>query len=77
MKSVGSVYRLTDRRPSYDPRRLASSRAVQKLIALAVNASNRASPPYLPAVQAPCRGMVENTGLEPVTSWLQTRRSPS
>ena len=21
--------------------------------------------------------MVENTGLEPVTSWLQTRRSPS
>ncbi len=22
-------------------------------------------------------GMVENTGLEPVTSWLQTRRSPS
>jgi len=23
------------------------------------------------------RGMVENTGLEPVTSWLQTRRSPS
>ena len=23
------------------------------------------------------RNMVENTGLEPVTSWLQTRRSPS
>ena len=23
------------------------------------------------------RGVVENTGLEPVTSWLQTRRSPS
>ena len=23
------------------------------------------------------RRMVENTGLEPVTSWLQTRRSPS
>ena len=22
-------------------------------------------------------GVVENTGLEPVTSWLQTRRSPS
>jgi len=21
--------------------------------------------------------LVENTGLEPVTSWLQTRRSPS
>jgi hypothetical protein len=23
------------------------------------------------------RNLVENTGLEPVTSWLQTRRSPS
>ena len=23
------------------------------------------------------RRLVENTGLEPVTSWLQTRRSPS
>jgi hypothetical protein len=23
------------------------------------------------------KGLVENTGLEPVTSWLQTRRSPS
>jgi hypothetical protein len=28
--------------------------------------------------RAPCeRRLVENTGLEPVTSWLQTRRSPS
>ena len=28
---------------------------------------------------APCdaSNLVENTGLEPVTSWLQTRRSPS
>jgi hypothetical protein len=24
-----------------------------------------------------CENLVENTGLEPVTSWLQTRRSPS
>ena len=24
-----------------------------------------------------CQSLVENTGLEPVTSWLQTRRSPS
>ena len=24
-----------------------------------------------------CQTLVENTGLEPVTSWLQTRRSPS
>ena len=23
------------------------------------------------------KNLVENTGLEPVTSWLQTRRSPS
>src|SRR5262249_19835479 len=28
-------------------------------------------------MQASTHGMVENTGLEPVTSWLQTRRSPS
>jgi hypothetical protein len=25
----------------------------------------------------PAQKLVENTGLEPVTSWLQTRRSPS
>ena len=29
------------------------------------------------AVQSLHRNLVENTGLEPVTSWLQTRRSPS
>ena len=28
-------------------------------------------------VAAPVTFVVENTGLEPVTSWLQTRRSPS
>jgi hypothetical protein len=28
-------------------------------------------------VKEPERNLVENTGLEPVTSWLQTRRSPS
>ena len=29
-------------------------------------------------MQAPeSKALVENTGLEPVTSWLQTRRSPS
>ena len=28
-------------------------------------------------VAAPVKFVVENTGLEPVTSWLQTRRSPS
>jgi hypothetical protein len=27
--------------------------------------------------QVPETNVVENTGLEPVTSWLQTRRSPS
>ena len=27
--------------------------------------------------QMPEKNLVENTGLEPVTSWLQTRRSPS
>jgi hypothetical protein len=31
----------------------------------------------LPAEAAQRRRLVENTGLEPVTSWLQTRRSPS
>jgi hypothetical protein len=33
-----------------------------------------------PKLASPCAGerrLVENTGLEPVTSWLQTRRSPS
>jgi hypothetical protein len=29
------------------------------------------------AAKAFAPDMVENTGLEPVTSWLQTRRSPS
>ena len=29
------------------------------------------------SVSARERRLVENTGLEPVTSWLQTRRSPS
>jgi hypothetical protein len=29
------------------------------------------------AIARGARQMVENTGLEPVTSWLQTRRSPS
>jgi hypothetical protein len=28
-------------------------------------------------VKEPEEKLVENTGLEPVTSWLQTRRSPS
>ena len=28
-------------------------------------------------VSSSWRRLVENTGLEPVTSWLQTRRSPS
>jgi hypothetical protein len=27
--------------------------------------------------ESSARSLVENTGLEPVTSWLQTRRSPS
>ena len=30
-----------------------------------------------PRRKAPRQTLVENTGLEPVTSWLQTRRSPS
>ena len=30
-----------------------------------------------PAVVSGLSNLVENTGLEPVTSWLQTRRSPS
>jgi hypothetical protein len=32
--------------------------------------------PVAEAIQLP-KLVVENTGLEPVTSWLQTRRSPS
>lgn len=35
------------------------------------------SPPPLPQAASARRSLVENTGLEPVTSWLQTRRSPS
>jgi hypothetical protein len=30
-----------------------------------------------PVTRVSGRRLVENTGLEPVTSWLQTRRSPS
>jgi hypothetical protein len=30
-----------------------------------------------PAATTMFKVVVENTGLEPVTSWLQTRRSPS
>ena len=41
----------------------------------------RAGVSRAPASQRPLNGVavnrVENTGLEPVTSWLQTRRSPS
>ncbi len=33
--------------------------------------------PKLMALSSHERRLVENTGLEPVTSWLQTRRSPS
>ena len=33
--------------------------------------------PGAPSCHAPADNLVENTGLEPVTSWLQTRRSPS
>ena len=29
------------------------------------------------SIQLSNTNLVENTGLEPVTSWLQTRRSPS
>jgi hypothetical protein len=43
---------------------------------------NRRRAHALPAWESPhiafsAQNMVENTGLEPVTSWLQTRRSPS
>ena len=30
-----------------------------------------------PGRERPPMNLVENTGIEPVTSWLQTRRSPS
>ena len=37
-----------------------------------------AGPPAVAASEASAqRRLVENTGIEPVTSWLQTRRSPS
>ena len=43
---------------------------------------NRRRARALPAWESPliafsAQIVVENTGLEPVTSWLQTRRSPS
>jgi len=36
-----------------------------------------ALPPQSKLAPPPKRRLVENTGIEPVTSWLQTRRSPS
>ena len=37
----------------------------------------RGRPPLHGEAAVPRSPMVENTGIEPVTSWLQTRRSPS
>ena len=44
----------------------SSTRQIRNLVVLAANRHHAGLP-----------DMVENTGLEPVTSWLQTRRSPS
>ena len=67
---VGKNYRLQDiqlskRRWSFglSPQRISSQSTVP-------TASNPGKPCGSP-------NLVENTGLEPVTSWLQTRRSPS
>jgi hypothetical protein len=45
----------------------------------AVSLTNRSPPPLARVFTRATGGrrLVENTGLEPVTSWLQTRRSPS
>jgi hypothetical protein len=63
---------------SYVSRSHAASRTIRK--SLAPTPGSRAdvrlrvaSSRHIPAE----RRLVENTGLEPVTSWLQTRRSPS
>ena len=71
-------YRLQDIQLSKNGLRLADLR-----LAAAAEISSKLSSPALrdeasslkPQVAGP--NMVENTGLEPVTSWLQTRRSPS
>ena len=54
--------------------RLAASR---RYADLPVANRREADLPVANRREADLPDMVENTGLEPVTSWLQTRRSPS
>ena len=71
-------YRLQDIQLSKNGLRLLTCgfvAASKNLKQTLVPASRDEAQSLKPQVAGP--NMVENTGLEPVTSWLQTRRSPS
>jgi hypothetical protein len=57
---------------------VATSSALRTLVVLASRPARAGGPTAARAIiDRHGRNLVENTGLEPVTSWLQTRRSPS
>ena len=58
-------------------RRATSQLNKDRLTCLSAVADSNFSTASCRAVTPQGRRLVENTGLEPVTSWLQTRRSPS
>ena len=66
LSSAGTFYSTRFTRPMQAPR----------LENLSTPAGRSAIPPRARRARQVGR-VVENTGLEPVTSWLQTRRSPS
>jgi hypothetical protein len=71
---VGKNYRLQDIQLS------KSQTLVQPIVVAATVYSTIRAPPGASRTAKPTPkrlSKVENTGLEPVTSWLQTRRSPS
>ena len=69
---IGKNYRLQDIQLSKNPSTFQSTLA-------ATHGNRKTLESLLRVFRAPRSRLylVENTGLEPVTSWLQTRRSPS
>ena len=66
--------------PDENSQRSRRARLAQSCCVLPFASASRASadsPPLGRQAVTPEGKLVENTGLEPVTSWLQTRRSPS
>jgi hypothetical protein len=81
--SLARTYQFTTQTPSTSP--VGAESAVAPRVALRLT-SRRFDPSARLGLWAPAEreaggltklNKVENTGLEPVTSWLQTRRSPS